>query len=188
MFLPAGRRLPATPRGFTLLEVAICVLVVGILATMLFPVLNSVQARAERSKCTANLHSLHVAASLYVQEHRMWPQIAVTESMPPKDIADAWITTFQPYGLSQINWICPTIQHLLQSPDIGDPENKRVDYAATAFDSNPQSPFQWAKQPWFIESGNVHGNGNLIIFPDGHVESLNELVGVLQPRSGGPGR
>ena len=35
-------------------------------------------------------------------------------------------------------------------------------------------------QPWFVESGDVHGNGNLIIFPDGHVQELGDFLSVMQ--------
>ncbi len=180
---PAGRRFFAARRGFTLLEVVICVLVVAIIATMLFPVLTTLQSRAERAKCTANLRSLHIAADLYVQEHHQWPQVAVTADMEPKVLAGLWIDILQPYGLQQINWICPTVQRLLNSPDFTDPDDKRIDYSATGFDTNPQSPFLYATQPWFIETGNVHGNGNLLIFPDGHVQSLNEVLQTTKPRN-----
>ncbi len=173
---PPDRRFPVVTRAFTLLEVIISILIVAIVATMLLPVIGAFQARAERVKCTANLRNLHVAANLYVQEHRMWPQVAISARMDPGTVAGLWIDAFQPYGLTQINWICPTIQRTLQSPDLSNPENARIDYAATNFDSKQQSPFLYSTQPWFIESGNMHGDGNLIIFPDGHVSTLNELL------------
>ena len=164
--------------AFTLLEALTCVIVVAILLVMLFPVYTQVIRRIERTKCMSNLRSLHVASSLYVQEHRMWPQVA-TRGLDPKIVASNWISTMQPYGLVQINWICPTQQKLLQNPDLGDPENVRIDYIATPFDRNPMTPMRWASQPWFVESGDVHGNGNLLIFSDGHIQELGDFLSVL---------
>ncbi len=165
--------------AFTLLELLTCVIVVAILMVMLVPVYSQIVRRMERAKCIGNLKSLHVAASLYVQEHRMWPQVA-TKGVDPKTVASNWISTFQPYGLAQLNWVCPTMQKLLQNPDLNDPDSARVDYMGTPFDRNPMTPMRWSTQPWFIETGDVHGNGNLIVFPDGHVQELGDFLSLMK--------
>lgn len=172
--------------AFTLLEVITCVLVVAILLVMLVPVYSQIVRRMERIKCMANLTSLHGAADLYLQEHRMWPQVG-TKGMDAKATANAWITTLQPYGLQQINWICPTQQKLMENPDLGDPENTRIDYIATPFDKNPMTPSRWSTQPWFVEGADVHGNGNLLIFPDGHIQELGDFLSVMKKGSGAGG-
>ena len=102
----------------------------------------------------------------------MWPQIAVAYQGDQPALATAWIETLKPYGLSQINWICPTTQKNLGAPDLSDPNNVRVDYTAFPYGRNPQDPFRYATQPWFIENSDVHGNGQLLIFPDGHTAEL----------------
>ena len=33
-----------------------------------------------------------------------------------------------------------------------------------------------SRQPWFIETGDVHGNGNLIIFTDGSIAETNNVL------------
>ena len=149
---------------------------------MLFPVYAQIVRRMERAQCLSNLKSLHVAADLYLQEHRMWPQV-VTQGVDQKTVASTWINTLQPYGLAQVNWICPTMQKLLQNPDLTDPNNARIDYIATPFDRNPMTPMRWAAQPWFIESGDVHGNGNLMVFPDGHTQELGDFLSILHKSS-----
>ena len=152
--------------AFTIMELMTCVIVVAILLVMLMPVYSQLIRRMERARCMGNLRSLHVAAALYVQDHRMWPQV-VTKGTDPQTVANAWLSVMEPYGLAQINWVCPTQQKLLQNPDLNDPANARIDYTANPFDRNPMSPMRWAGQPWFIENGDVHGNGPLIIFPTG---------------------
>ena len=168
--------------AFTLLELMTIVIVVCILIVMLFPVYSQIERRVERSHCVANLRNLHVAANLYLQEHRMWPQIG-TKGVDTATVATNWINTLQPYGLTQLDWICPTTQKLLQNPDFSDPANARIDYIATPFDRNPLTPMRWAAQPWFIEAGDVHGNGNLMVFPDGHVQEVADLLAAAQKQS-----
>jgi competence protein ComGC len=169
----AGARLDRAA-GVTLLELVTVMLIVTIIGLMLLPVVNTIENRVARVKCVSNLKSLHVGANLYVQEHRSWPQIK-TQSRPQQDIATEWIARLQPYGIQQINWVCPTIQKLLGAPDLTDPNNVRIDYTSTPFDPNPQTPYRWTNQPWFVENGDMHGNGNLIIFADGHVQELNDF-------------
>ena len=70
----------------------------------------------------------------------------------------------------------------MHNPDLTKPENVRVDYMATSFDSKPTTPHQWPRQPWFAEIGDVHGHGNLIIFTDGSVSDLKTVVGRNQSR------
>ena len=108
----------------------------------------------------------------------MWPQVDSSDSdTDEQDYATAWIAALKPFGPTEKTWICPTIQQLMQNPDYMKPENARVDYVATAFDDKPTSPHEWARQPWFIETGDVLGNGNLIIFTDGSVSDLKTVIG-----------
>ena len=168
--------------GFTLLEVFVVIIIIAILATLLLPVFSKMRARAQRVQCMANLRSLYVAAESYVQQYGSWPQIPVSDSdSAEQDYANAWIAALAPFGPTQKTWICPTIQELLRNPDLSKPENIRVDYVATPFDDKPPTPHQWAKQPWFAETGDVHGNGNLIIFTDGSISDLKTVAGHASP-------
>lgn len=171
-------------RGFTLLELAVVVLVVGILAVLSFPVISGLRARAQRVQCVANLKTLSIGANLYVQQNGVWPQIhPVGADESQEDFANAWIAALEPFSVPRKSWICPTIQGLLQDPDYAQPGNGRIDYIATPFDDKPTSPHEWPRQPWFIETGDVHGNGNLMIFTDG---SVSDLKTVSQTASSGP--
>src|ERR1700730_521281 len=38
------------------------------------------------------------------------------------------------------------------------------------------TPHEWPTQPWFIETGDVHGTGNLIVFTDGSISDLKTIV------------
>ncbi|MBA3963127.1 MAG: prepilin-type N-terminal cleavage/methylation domain-containing protein [Chthoniobacterales bacterium] len=162
--------------GFTLLELLIVVAIVGILATLLIPVYGKLRERAQKVQCIANLHNLYVAADVYVQQQRHWPQIFLKNYETIDDHANAWINALAPYGPTRKTWICPTIQDLLQDPDYTQPHQARLDYVSAGFDDKQTSPHQWPTQPWFIEAGNVHGNGNLVILTDGSVAETNDLL------------
>jgi prepilin-type N-terminal cleavage/methylation domain-containing protein len=162
-------------RAFTLLELMTVILIVAILALMVMPMASTVQTRLERTKCMGNLKNLHVAMISYLQDHRSWPQVPSPRYAEPTTIAGKWIDLMRPYGLEQSVWICPSIQKFLQGPDLTKPENIRIDYTATPFDTNQQTPYKWSTQPWFVENANMHGHGNLVIFYDGHIVDLFEL-------------
>jgi hypothetical protein len=141
------------------------------------------RGRAQRIQCTSNLKSLYVAAEAYIQQNGSWPQIQLSgdSDTADSDFAKAWIDALRPFGLSEKNWICPTIQGLLHNPDYMRPENQRIDYMPMPFDDKPTTPHQWARQPWFAEVGDVHGHGNLIIFTDGSVSDLKTVAGSAIP-------
>jgi len=162
--------------GFTLLELLIVFVIIGILVTLSFPLVSGMRARAQRVQCMANLRSLYTAAELFIQQNGSWPQIRVGEEDSEQQYANAWIAALKPFGPTQQTWICPTIQNLLGNPDLTKPENVRLDYVATTFDDKPTTPHQWPRQPWFAEVGDVHGNGNLIIFTDGSISDLNTVA------------
>jgi prepilin-type N-terminal cleavage/methylation domain-containing protein len=172
-------RLDANSRrhaAFTAIELLITIAVIAILVVLLFVALSSMPARAQRVQCMTNLRSLYVATESYIQQNGSWPQIPISDDdsdTAEQSYASAWIAALKPFGPSEKTWICPTVQNLLHNPDYMKAENVRIDYMSTPFDDKTMSPHQWPKQPWFIETADVHGNGNLIIFTDGSISDLN---------------
>lgn len=160
--------------GFTLMELMTVIVIIMILATLLFPAVAGIRGKAERASCESNLRGLYVGANSYIQEHGSWPQISTKDLQKPP-YAKAWITALEPYAISRKNWICPSVQRSMGNPDYYKDQATRVDYYATPFDSKAQSPYRWPTQPWFIERGDVHGDGNLIIFTNGHIKSLTDV-------------
>ncbi len=161
--------------GFTLLELLTVMVVIGILACLLIPGFSAFRSRAQRMACSTNLQSLYGAANLYTQEHGRWPQVQTKDIHGPAYI-QGWIAALQPYGLTQINWVCPSVQNMMMSPDLSKPGNARLDYFATPFDDSERGAYRWPTQPWFVERGDVHGDGNLVIFTNGQITSLQELA------------
>jgi type II secretory pathway pseudopilin PulG len=173
--------------AFTLLEVLTVIVVIIILVLLLIPAISSMRARAQRVQCMANLRSLYIAAESCLQQNGSWPQIAISDSdSAEEEYARAWIAVLTPFGTTQKNWICPTIQTLLSNPDLSDSSNVRVDYIAMPFDDKPLTPHRWSSQPWFIEVGDVHGNGNLMVFTDGSIKASKELQTATSPAPSAP--
>lgn len=175
----------ARSAGVTLLELLTVIVVIAILVTMLVPVLSNMIARMERSRCTANLRTLFVATELYVQDHRQWPQIS-TQSLGTTgsdQYARDWIAVLTPYKVSEESWHCPTVQKAMtQAAQPKQPSLKRIDYYPTPFDDKEITPHRWSTQPWFIERGAVHGRGNLIIFTDGSIKSLDDMLTQIKKK------
>ncbi len=169
--------------AFTLFEVLIAIFIIAILSVLLLPGYAKLRARAQRVQCAANLRSLSVAAEQYVQQNGMWPQIPLTgqDDAAAQDFAQAWLAALKPFGVVEKTWICPTMQNSLGNPDYLEPANARIDYMPMQFDDKPTTPHQWPRQPWFIESGDVHGHGNLIIFTDGSISDLKTVLASPTP-------
>ncbi len=55
--------------GFTLMELLVVIVIIGILAAMLFPVLSRIQERGREVKCASNLRQLHQAAMSFVNNN-----------------------------------------------------------------------------------------------------------------------
>lgn len=165
-------------RGFSLLELLIALAVIAILATLTIPLISGLRSRAQRAQCMANLKTLYVGANLYVQQNNQWPQILViaNKDKTSEEIAALWIAALEPFNVPRQSWICPTHQEALGNPDYTKPENTRIDYGTTTFDDKPTTPHEWPGQPWFVEEGDVHGNGQLIIFADGSISDLKTLL------------
>lgn len=162
-------------RGFTILELLTVLVIIGILVTMLVPVFANLVDKADRGTCSGNLRSLYVAASAYIQDQGHWPQIS-TKNLQGTSYALDWYQAFERYGIAPKSWVCPTVQRKLKNPDLSKNASPRVDYFATPFSDEPRAAYKYDTQPWFAERGDVHGDGNLLIFPDGRVRSLAEVI------------
>lgn len=167
--------------AFTLLELLVAVAVVAILVAISFPIASQLTSRAQRVQCSANLRNLYLATELFVQQNGNWPQIEESDDEDENDSDKSWIEALSPFGITAKTWVCPTVQNRLGNPNFATADSMRIDYVATPFDDKPMTPHQWPRQPWFIEVGDVHGHGNLIIFTDG---SMSDLRTVINNRSG----
>ena len=161
--------------GFTLMELATVIVIIGILVALVIPGFGYLRARAERTKCVTNLKSLYVGVTLHIQEHGHWPQVDPALMKSPA-YAEGWQRALERYAIAPENWACPSVQRVMNNPDLSKEENHRIDYFGTPFANEPNLPYRFPRQPWFIERGDMHGEGQMIIFGSGDVKSLKEVL------------
>ena len=152
----------------------------AVLITLVVGMYDQIRARTERANCTSNLRNLHAALQSYVVVQGNWPQCPF--SLGDENFDQWWVKEFEKMGVAEKQWKCPSLVRLQGSPDPGLGEQskktkpkKQIHYLPTQFDSHPITPRRWPTQPWLMEIGNLHGQGPLMVFPDGAVISLNEF-------------
>ena len=160
--------------AFSLTEVLVAVGVATILAFLAVQGYSKVVASAARAKCIGNLKNLHISFAAYIQDNGHWPQQPDFESAYSEQYQNWWLETMEPYTGSREVWKCP----LLKKLGAYDAEGRilEIHYTPTRFDARPSTPFLWQKHPWLIEVSNIHGNGPLLLMPDGSVRSLRDIV------------
>jgi type II secretory pathway pseudopilin PulG len=167
----------ATLSAVTLLELLTVIVVIAILVVLTVPALEAVRKRVEKMRCQGNLRGLYLGANSYVQQNGHWPQIPTAEyNTNPKIYERAWVEALQPFQVPHAAWICPTVQRSYGSADYESDDAYRIDYVAMPFDSKPLTPYRWPTMPWFVEKGDVHGHGQVIIFTDGSVRELGDMA------------
>ena len=142
---------------------------------MILPGFAYMRNRAERTKCVRTCATSTSRTTVHLQDHGDWPQIDPALLNTP-EYPKAWVAALEPYHLSTKNWVCPSVQRALNDPDLTKPETRRIDYLATPFGDERHLPYKFPRQPWFIERGDMHGDGQLILFPSGEVKSLREVL------------
>jgi prepilin-type N-terminal cleavage/methylation domain-containing protein len=154
-------------RAFTLLETLAAVSIVLILVGIVYPVLANLSPRAEKVVCINNLRNLHMAFAGYATEG--WPQIPNGITLGSNEEQQWWLEfTKKNLGLSDKTWRCPSITRLFRSASEAD--RPLIHYFPTPFSAQPNQANKNAQMPWFIEIGNPHGDGNLLVRQNGTVE------------------
>lgn len=154
-------------RAFTLLEMLAAVSIVLMLVAMIYPAVEKITPRAEMVVCMTNLKNLHQSFSVYATEG--WPQIPKGIALGSNEEQRWWLEfTKKNLDLPEKTWRCPTITRLFRSA----PEADRplIHYLPTPFSAQPDKANKKTQMPWFIEIGNAHGSGNLLVRQNGTVE------------------
>ena len=106
-----GDRPHSNHRGFTLVEMAVLVAVIGIIAAILLPVFASVRENGRRTACLSNERQVGMAVMLYVADNG--------ETFPSGKISpcDCWVSQVRPYVRDDALFRCPSDRSDLPSGD-----------------------------------------------------------------------
>lgn len=164
-------------RGFTVTELLVTIGVIALLASLTVPLYESFRERARKAKCISNLRNIHTGLLGYVTDKGRWPQMEEDKyKFTEEEFFQFWVDATEPYGCGEDSWVCPSDRALERLS----PQKRKTyfgSYVTTRFDDKPQTPFRW-NQPWTMERGNFHGQGQHILLPDGSVHSaLNPFHG-----------
>ncbi len=117
--------------GFTLIELLTVIAIIGILAAILIPVVNSVRATARASKCLSNVRQVTIAVIMYGDENGRMP-FAASRGIDPNNPEDFiyWRNTRE-FRLAD-SPIAPYVGGTVESELLRCPDDKDVldrDYA-----------------------------------------------------------
>jgi len=156
-------------RAFTLLELLAVIGILAVLASLAVPLFETIRPRVERVVCMNNLKNLRVAFGDYAISG--WPQIPEGIGLGSMEEQRWWLEkTKKDLGLTERSWQCPTIRRMFAKEPIQD--RPIIHYLPTPFSAEPNKANTpgWEKMPWFIEIGDAHGDGNLLVRQNGTVE------------------
>lgn len=132
-------------------------------------------ARVGRVQCMSNMRSLHVSFESFVQDHGIWPPGPSFDDEDMVKTEDWWFQQMDPYTGSRKVWLCPVLQNgRLKAPGSDTPV--QMHYMPTQFDGAKMAPYRWPKQPWLVEIANAHGQGALVLLPDGSIKSTRQMI------------
>ncbi len=172
-------------RGFTLLELLASLAIIATLVSLVVVYLGDVKKKAGIAGCMANLRTIHVGLTAQHQDTHRWPEVPDSVRGNDDSYSNFWRVTLKPYGVAEKSWRCPTsAQTVKRTPE---QDKIDIDYSPAEFGDVIQGqgqsglvqtefgPFEFPKQPWVVESGDFHGDGNLLITTSGETISLNEF-------------
>lgn len=107
----------AMRRAFTLMELLVVIVILGLLAALLLPALNRARARARQASCLSNLHQIGLGFALYLADaaDRFPDQRGLKRALgyrpwtdwPPSDPRGGWaaVTLHQELNAARV-WLC----------------------------------------------------------------------------------
>ena len=161
-------------RGLTLPELLVVIAIIAVLLTLgLSFSWKKILHRAERLGCESNLKSFYSALHTYMKDYGHWPQIPEEkfDSGSAESYHEWWFEVLKEYDIGEERWLCPTDRRERradQKPE--DRDRYESSYGITNFDNGQNTPLQWP-QPWVIEQSNFHGDGALMLMPDGSIQA-----------------
>jgi prepilin-type N-terminal cleavage/methylation domain-containing protein/prepilin-type processing-associated H-X9-DG protein len=147
-------------RGFTLIELMVVVLIIGVLCALLMPAVASSREAARRSQCICNLKQLALAVANYESAHGVLPYGVGGGAPPGPGRVPRWSTHSQ---------LLPQIEHMvvfnainfsgvawMADPVYGPPNQTALATKISTFLCPSDS--DWSSDPYDLGHNNYRGN------------------------------
>lgn len=96
---PAGNSASGSRRAFTLVELLVVIVIIGVLAALVFPLANSARERTRNTRCLSNLRGLYFAMSNYSNDGGYWPSVSLnSESSASAQSSQLWFVSLERLG------------------------------------------------------------------------------------------
>jgi prepilin-type N-terminal cleavage/methylation domain-containing protein/prepilin-type processing-associated H-X9-DG protein len=178
--------------GFTLIELAVVVAVIAILAALLLPVLARAKEQGRATACLSNLRQLGIGLQLYVQDHDnrlpvMYDAPAPTNSLGTNLTVEAVLASYA--GSSNL-FRCPSDEQWFERTKssyswnvlVNGQDADHLQVFAIQFDPH-QIPLLFDKEAFHRARGENRGVNYL--YADGRIQNLLVLEGT-RPASPSP--
>jgi prepilin-type N-terminal cleavage/methylation domain-containing protein len=160
----------ARERGFTVIELLVCLAVIALLIALLAPALAKARHRAQDAACLARLHELSLCAVVYADAYKGLPVWDTVSAVTVFDAAPAtwWCAADREREIAKRSSSYAYLGLLYMGPnaDITRPQTIQAWRALRAYEDNPYLPLARDMQPW-------HGYRNMV-FWNGAATMLDE--------------
>jgi prepilin-type N-terminal cleavage/methylation domain-containing protein/prepilin-type processing-associated H-X9-DG protein len=153
------------PRGFTLVEILVVIMIIAILASLLFPAFVKAQEKSRQATCLSNQHQINVAVSVWKDDHH--------DSYPPAG------SVWNDIKISRRILTCPSkprqvpVGYVYSSFIADKPESLVTEPTEEIVTADGTSTPRTLTEPADIDFR--HNFGFLASYCDGHVEMHKEL-------------
>ncbi len=166
--------------AWSLTELLVVMAIIAVLMTLFVSIAyNKIRMKTERALCRQQMSTIHTALNNCLIDQGHWPQFPfekIKEGTGENEVHKYWITTLLPWGGPKPEgWLCPTEKRLRAGEKKEDRDEYESSYLVTPFDEQQETPKAY-HQPWVMERGDFHGEGNIMLMENGHEEAIDPMT------------